>query len=380
MKFLDSVLFIQILLVIIRPLVFILSVSKIASVASAEWYLIALGLMPLFAIADVFFQSYSRYSFLTGVFSRGINGVYYLLAIAIFYILANAIINLSPEVNVESAVYSLILVYLFSAYLNKFEASNSSSSSILRISLIELTGYVLCITFAYIGSSYVASICATLIFPMSRIVSVLFYRDTNPKMIVVTKFVCSRIEFVGSAVFAQVFASLAASAPSIVLLAVPGAGEGRIGESLIIFKILFMFSALTSTMINLLSARVFYGVLTFDLKSICSLVQLIERIMFYVVVIFLLLILYLFFIVNISENIWAIWFGVVISYLTLLSSLAIMRGKPSVSACAQACICFGAYSLAFVINRDVNIFCLLLIIFSTGSVFLVGRSRVSDFL
>lgn len=379
MKILDRSLLAQIIVVICRPFVFIWSVSLISNNEWARWYLMALGLMPLFAIVDVFFQSAARHAFIAGAVPPRITWGHFLGAGLIFVFLITALFRLTFSVDISVTVMALVAVYFFSAFLFKFEASISSSSAVFSMSITELLGYLICALIALTGSGFIAAICATMVFPSSRIFTVLLNQRSDPAMPIAPDASSSRSVFIGSAVSSQVFASLAAGAPSIVSFVTPGAVE-RIGSALITFKVLFAVSALLSTAVNLLSIRVFYRVLDFNLGPGVAIVKLLERVLLVGLPVGLIIALAALPFLDAPLLIISVGLGIAFSYLNLLSSLAIMRGRPSISAAAQACVFISAFSLAFLFNDKIVIASVSLLLFLIGFYALSLRARVSVLL
>lgn len=379
MKLLDRTLFAQVVLMICRPLVFIWSVSQIADFAWARWYLVTLGLMPLFAVVDVFFQFVARHAFITGASPQRLYSSHYFGGGCVLVVIIAGIFQLAFFLDISVAVIMLVSVNFYSAFLNKFEASIASSDAIFFMAIGEVFGYILCALIALGGAVLIAAILATIAFPLARIIAVLSDKWSDLGSMKAPASTCSRGAFVGSAVSAQVLASLAAGAPSIASFIIPGS-LNRIGAALITFKILFAASALLSTAVNLLSVRVFYRVVIFDLGSKIIFARVAEK-----TLLIGLPVIFLATFTTLDQEgalviAFSIGLGLAFSYLNLLSSLAAMRGKPSVSAVAQAGVFGGAYSLAFLINEMIAFAGLSFLLLICCFYALAYHVRVSDLL
>lgn len=378
-RLLDRVLLTQAAVVVCRPIVFVLSVGYLSGADWATWYLVALGLMPMFAVADVMFQSAARHAFITNIGLPRISAALWLVVSAILVISAVAIRHSYLTTTVEMAVMALLLTYSTAAFFNRFEASVSSSRAVLYLAAAELIGYVLCALVVFLGFHFAAAVLATLIFPLSRMIVIMANRHSQPDAPSANLSATARTSFVGSAVSSQVFASAAAGAPSIVILLVPTAVD-QIGRGLIFFKLVFAVSALCSTVVNILGVRIFYGVIRLDMGSDLSLAKAWERMFFVFSTSFAALAGVLVMLVDLSEVLYAVGLCIAFSYLNLLSSLAFMRGRPLVSAQAQATVCAGAFALAFLINGEVGIASALFFLL-LGGLFLVPRkSSVASML
>jgi len=379
MKFFDRALLAQVVVVVCRPLVFIWSVSQISQIAWGGWYLLALGLMPLFAVADVFFQAGARHSFIAADLPVRVSRVYLIFAWGVVVAAMAVVLGSASSPNVVVAVGALVGLYVVAAMFNRFEAFLASSNSVLRMAAAEISGYMACACIALTGRPLSAAIAATMVFPAARILTVLSSRVTNLNASNARLTSTSRSKFVGYAVASQVFASLAAGAPALVSMVIPG-GASRIGAALITFKIVFEVYALLSTEINLLGVRVFYGVINFNVGPHVSMVRMCESILFLLVPVVLVVALVLFAPPASPISMFAIGLCAAFSYLNVLSSLAIMRGRPSVSASSQLGVCFGAFGLALLIN-DVSVVAgVFLLLFTIVFCMLTRRVRVSGLL
>lgn len=379
MKLFDRALLAQVVVVVCRPLVFIWSVTQISQITWAGWYLVALGLMPLFAVADVFFQARARHSFIAGDLPARVSRMYLIIAWGVVLVAMGTLVHSASSANVAVAVVALIGLYVVAAVFNRFEAFIASSNSVLRMATAELTGYMACACIGLAGRPLAAAFAATIVFPAARVLTVLWSRRSVLRATNAPLTSTGRSEFVGHAVASQVFASLAAGAPSLVTMMTPG-GLGRVGAALITFKIVFAVSALFSTAINLLGVRVFYGVINLDVGAYVSTARACEWILFLGLPVGMVVMMLVLAPTASRIDFLSVGLCAAFSYLNVLSSLAIMRGRPSISARAQLSVCFGAFGLAMLINDEIVYAGVFFILSAVVFLMLTRGVRVSSLL
>jgi hypothetical protein len=369
----------QLATIIFRPIAFVLSVGYLSGIDWADWYLLVLGLMPLFAVLDVFFQSAARHTFITGRVSPVVPRAFVLFFVVIFLLLPIAIHRSHQTAECCGIVAALVAVYALAAFANRYELAISSSRAVFEQAGVELIGYLFCAVLVALGSFFYAAALATMVFPIARSCTVVRHRRNRPSAPESPSPATNRSGYISSSVFTQIFASFAAGAPSVVALTVPGVIE-RIGATLIAFKVLFALSALFSTLVNVFGVRVFYGVVRLEMGEGVSTVRGYETKVLGSLFVFFSVLVFLIPFVSLSALILAAGFCVAFSYLNVLSSLAIMRGRPFRSAQAQAAVCAGSFGLALFVNGKpwLSIACVLIFLFVCAA--LSRRVRLSDML
>jgi hypothetical protein len=379
LQLLDRALVAQLATMVFRPIAFILSVGYLSGRDWADWYLLVLGLMPLFAILDVFFQSTARHSFLAGRVSPVVPNVFVLYVVGIFLLLPIAIYRSYQTSEYCGIVAALVAVYALAAFANRYEPAISSSRAVFELAGVELIGYILCAVLVALGAFFYAAALATMVFPIARLCTVVRHRRNRPSAPESPSPATSRSGYISSSVSTQVFASFAAGAPSVVALSVPGVME-RIGATLIAFKLLFAFSALFSTLFNVIGVRVFYGVVRLEMSEGVSTIRGYERKALGSFFVFFCVLVVLIPFVSLSALILAAGFCVAFSYFNVVSSLALMRGRPFRSAQAQAAVCAGSFALALFVNGKpwLSVACVLIFLFV--GIALARRVRLSDML
>jgi len=335
----------QLILVLFRPFAFVWSVPVIASVTWGSSYLVALGLIPLFSILDSLFQAHARHGYLTGFIAKPNKKFFVQLGYLIVGIL---ILAIGYGFRIESyyvMAAALFALYSLSAILNIYEDTFATTEATFNIAMYEITAFVICSIIALLHQSLIAAVAVHIINPLCRVLVALRY-SASPRRIggrIVD--IEAKSSYIIKNIFTQLFASMAAAAPAIIVFFTI-TPKDHIASSLIYFKVLFVSSSILSLTINLLSSRLFYGVIRLNLRRHERKLQIAEQ----VYIIFLLitgvsLLISLFYDFKIKIFL-TLYLCAAFSYLNLLSSLGLARGCPGLSVTTQAAILVGSLGFA----------------------------------
>jgi hypothetical protein len=337
--------------------------------------------MPIFAILDILFQSVARHRHLHGAVALDASwlGAGVVLATASVFVTAVGYGVSHGSSGVLATVLTAAL--LVGAFLNLFEARVSSKEAILFQSVTELAGFVACAAVAVAGQPLLAAVLVSLVFPVSRLLMVFHHRRTVPNPKVSGMEAGRRSMYVGSALVAQILASVAASSPAI-LVSFALMDQSDLAAALIYFKIVFAVASLFSVVVNLFGSRIFYGHVRLDLGGRGPLFHSLET-AFLVglgtasAVTFVLL-------TQVDparrEVATAALLCVLFAYLNAMSSLAFARGRPTATAAAQGVVLIGSLAFALMLGEwllaSVTMFGVLVLSLWV----LVRKERIARFL
>jgi hypothetical protein len=180
---------------------------------------------------------------------------------------------------------------------------------------------------------------------------------------------------------AQFLASLAASSPA-VMVSLSVMDEAKLAVALIYFKILFAVSSLFSVVVNLFGSRIFYGHIQLDLSSRGRTLQIAEHAFLLLLSVLGLVSIVMFSLGNdaLRDATVAAVLCLMFAYLNTMSSLALARGRPAVSAATQAIVLVGSVAFALMLGgtrlASAAMLCGLACMFAI----LLTRERVVRFL
>lgn len=335
----------QLILVLFRPFAFIWSVPVIASVTWGSSYLVALGLIPLFSILDSLFQAHARHGYLTGFIARPNKKFFVHLGYLIVGILMLTIgygFRIESYYVMAAAIFAL---YTLSAVLNIYEDTFASTEATFNIAMYEITAFLICSFVALLHQSLIAAVAVHIINPLCRVLVALRYSASPRRMGARIVGIEAKISYIIKNIFTQLFASMAAAAPAIIVFFSITPKE-HISNSLIYFKVLFVSSSILSLAINLLSSRLFYGVINLNLRRYERKLQIAERVYIVFFVITAALLLISLFCGYRTKIFLTLFLCVAFSYLNLLSSLGLARGRPGLSVITQGAILVGSVGFA----------------------------------
>lgn len=377
----SKTLFAQLLVVALRPAVFIWSVSVLSAAGWTGGYLVALGLIPIFATLDMLFQSVARHRHIRGfaVFEVLWWGRGWVLASALVLIIAVGFGVTVRSAEILSAV--LVCIFVVAACFNLFEARISSQDAVFDQAVFELVGFGACAILALAGHQLFAAVLVNTVFPIARLSTVCRHRRTAPNVRNDGADTGRGSVYVGSAMAAQFLASVAASSPA-VMVSLAMMDEARLAVALIYFKVLFAVSSLFSVVVNLFGSRIFYGHIHLDMSSRAGMLRVAERVFLVLLGVMGLL------------SFGVLTFGgdalrsaavaatlcVMFAYLNTMSSLALARGRPVVSAAAQSVVLVGAVAFALMLGGSRFASAAILVGLVCSFTLLLTQARVVRFL
>ena len=371
----------QLLVVALRPAAFIWSVSVLSAEGWVAGYLIALGLIPIFATLDMLFQSVARYRHIRGIAALEVLwwGRGWVLASALVLVVAVGFGVTVRSSEILSA--ALVCIFAVAACFNLFEARISSQEAVFDQAAFELVGFAACAILALAGHQLFAAVLVNTVFPITRLLTVCRHRRSAPNARHDGTDAGPGSVYVGSAMAAQLLASVAASSPA-VMVSLAMMDEARLAAALIYFKVLFAVSSLFSVAVNLFGSRIFYGHIHLDLSSRAGMLRTAERAFLVLLGVMGLL------------AIGALSFGgdslrsaavaavlcVMFAYLNTMSSLALARGRPVVSAAAQSVVLLGSVAFALMLGGSRLASAAMLVGLVCSFALLLARERVARFL
>lgn len=343
----------QAVTLVLRPLCFIWCVATLRDVPWATGFLLTLGFLPLFSVLDIVCQSVSRHRHLVGA------GVHPLARIwpwsAAVMLLLSSFLLLSGVDSANAMVLSaaLIAACALASTAFFFEPTFSSPAGVWDLGAVELVGYLLCIALALLGQEVLAAVAMNAVFPMTRILVAIKHRAENARSRGGVREAGGQAKYVGSSVAAQLLASAAGTAPAC-LVAFSLADEAALAEALIYFKVLFVGASVFSVVVNLFSSRLFYGFLTLDLSSSADHIKRAESLFLTALSIFCLIAS-----VCIAREFFSEFAAggallLAFAYLNIISSLALARGRPSISAASQVVVLLGSFGFALLLSGSVK--------------------------
>jgi hypothetical protein len=377
----DGTLAAQLLVVAMRPAVFVWGVSVLSSVDWTGGYLIVLGFIPVFAILDILFQSIARHRHIHAADALDVSWLRggLVLASASVFVIAVGYGLIQRSSGVLAAV--LAAMFLVGALFNLFEARISSKEAILFQSVAELAGFVACAGIAVAGYPLLAAVLVSTVFPISRLLTVFKHRRTVPNPKVVGMEAGRRSVYVGSALVAQILASVAASSPAI-LVSIALMEQSELAAALIYFKIVFAVASLCSVVVNLFGSRIFYGHIRLDLGNRGRFLHGVETA--FVVGLGAVSAIAFVLLMKVDparrEVATASLLCVLFAYLNAMSSLAFARGRPAVTAAAQGVVLIGSLAFALMLGGWLFASVVMFGALAIGLWMLVRKERLTSFL
>ncbi len=377
----SKTLFAQLLVVALRPAAFIWSVSVLSAAGWAGGYLVALGLIPIFATLDMLFQSVARHRHIRGFAAFEVLwwGRGWVLASALVLIIAVGFGVTVRSSEILSAV--LVCIFVVAACFNLFEARISSQVAVFDQAAFELVGFGVCALIAFAGHQLLAAALVNMVFPIARLLTVCRHRRTAPNARNDGANAGRGSVYVGSAMAAQFLASLAASSPA-VMVSLSMMDEAKLAVALIYFKILFAVSSLFSVVVNLFGSRIFYGHIQLDLSSRGRTLRIAEHAFLILLSVLGLVSIVMFSLGNdaLREATVAAVLCLMFAYLNTMSSLALARGRPAISAATQAIVLVGSAAFALMLGGARAVSAAMLCGLACLFAILLTRERVVRFL
>jgi hypothetical protein len=375
-----STLVLQAFVVVIRPLAFVWSVTVLAALPWSGDYLFILGILPAFAVLDMLFQSIARHQHLVGASPSAEPIVGALPAAALLVAFIAFLLYATNAQRPWMLASSLLLVFGLAALANLFEARFSSPEGVLGQAVRELIGYAGCLALALGGQTVLAAVAVNLVFPVARIVTAFKHRSVRVcQPTAEPSLAGARTVFVGGSLAAQILASASAMAPAL-LVAVAMADRAKLADSLISFKLLFAAASLLSVFVNLFSSRIFYGFITLDMRRHQLMLERCEGALLFIMAASGGVVLWWIAVGRATGLLLAVMLCIPFSYLNLISSLALARGRPRVAAATQAIIFTGSMAFALFLAGYSFVALAIFCLFSVAFLIFQGRERLVPIL
>lgn len=362
-----------------RPIAYVWAITVLSGLSWADEFLVAMGLLPIFAVVDVYFQSVARRKHISTPSSGGVPHLALWSAIAAC---AGAVALLSYGVLSEQAWYLVLafsVVHLVGGWANLHESRFASSEAVFDQAVFEILGYVLCIVIIFLGNRSVAAVLVSILFPLARFAVLLKYQHAVRSSIKMAAATNASSAFVPASIAAQILASVAASAPSLLVLMSIATME-KLGQSLIIFKVVLAVASALSTAVNLFGSRVFYGNIRLDWASSSEVFSRIEVGFRWILAFLAVAALSSLPTTETARVVLAAAVGFGLAYLNLVSSLAYARGRPIISAQAQSLVVTGCFSLALFLCDGIGVSVVLFLFFVAATAFFHRRIPLSELL
>lgn len=252
----------QILMSLVRPFVYAIGVSRLSSDKSATGLLVLVGYIPLFAVLDSLVQALSRWRYLRSPYDAS-NGSSVMRAMFGGGTIAVFAFSVGVAAFADSKAWfvaGMVVLYALNSVGFLWERDSAALWRWFFAAACELSLSSACVASTAIAPAATWIVVVQLsLFPVSRLIALaLPFRTESPSSTKGRQRSVSGWSFVAYSVGQH---GLAASAASLPAIGAQMTGDySSLGASLISFRFMHSAAAAASLVVNLLGARIFYGV------------------------------------------------------------------------------------------------------------------------